>query len=291
MTLMHRREIPHPVLTPWTDDYAPTSRFDAQVESIRRSDQAGRITIALTYHLTSPALQEMVSAGTAEYVTLTDASRSRARQAHRTTQDRHTISISLEDYQETVSIIPHIIASRTIDNLLPPEWSPFIREALPKGISIPQGAILALANPSNFSQAQAEATESIVEIVATDSITPKDTATFKLDISGDRISILVNPATKAAIDRLRKEPRTMALLFPSIYLAAIQEAVRKHTQEETASLRWAQVIARKLEDHGLQAQDPQELDQHALEWAQTLLEYPLAHLTGQDARKEEENLA
>ena len=78
--------------------------------------------------------------------------------------------------------------------------------------------------------------------------------------------------------------REMAILFPSIYLHAITEALRN--MHRHADRRWAQTMQKALERYGVDV-DEDELQINALTYAQTLMEKPVGTLMTALDREEE----
>ena len=76
----------------------------------------------------------------------------------------------------------------------------------------------------------------------------------------------------------------MAVLFPSIYLHAISEALRNLAYYPEN--RWARTMQRALERHNI-AVDDDELKANALTHSQTLMERPVGTLMKALSREEE----
>ena len=76
----------------------------------------------------------------------------------------------------------------------------------------------------------------------------------------------------------------MAILFPSLYLHAITEALRNLS--EHSHRRWAQTIMKALERNDIDM-DLDELQINALTYAQTLMEKPVGTLMTALDREEE----
>ena len=68
MTTWNDRLLPHPLLAPWTDDYSEAS-FTAQVPHAVINN-GKQINLTIKYHLTSQSLQELISEGKAQFVSL-----------------------------------------------------------------------------------------------------------------------------------------------------------------------------------------------------------------------------
>ena len=171
---------------------------------------------------------------------------------------------------------PFIIASKDIPIISNEDWAEWTRSILPNGLPAPKGAILAMSPETSFDTNETSELESYVEITPSQSMEPNR---FKVDLLGQRIVILIHPDDKQDIDRVRSDEDTRGALFPSMYQRAIEEAIRQHRKEDNADKRWARRIAEKLADHGLEAEDQEILEANSLDYAQQIMENPLARIT------------
>ena len=80
------------------------------------------------------------------------------------------------------------------------------------------------------------------------------------------------------MDRIRWDEDSRQALFPSIYQAAIEQAVRLHRRDDHVDKRWAVSIADKLNDQGLTCDDPEILEANSLDYAQQIMENPLTRI-------------
>ena len=287
MTTFNRRDLPHPTLKPSGSDYEGHIHFRAEPAAIRRSAQTEDISIALKYRLNSNVLRALIETGKAHYHTLTECVATKLRDSHVSEEDVHTIRLDAKQYRGQVLIRPFVIASQAIEQMANADWEPGVRQLLPNGTSVPNGAILAIGAEKSFDTDTTTDLESYVEI------TPSQTVgrgRFNIDISGQRIVILINPDDKPDIDRMRRDEDSLQTLFPSMYQRAIEEAVRSHRKDEHTDKRWATRIADKLADHDLMTDDPGRLEASALDYAQQIMENPLSRITAlTSARQTSEN--
>jgi hypothetical protein len=276
MTTFNRRDLPHPTLKPSGSDYEGHIHFRAEPAAIRRSAQTEDISIALKYRLNSNVLRALIEAGQAHYHTLTECVSTKLRESHLSEEDVHTIRLNAKRYCGQVLIRPFVIASQAIENIPNDEWGPGVRQLLPDGASVPNGAILAIGAEKSFDTDATTDLESYVEITPSQAV---QRGRFNLDLSGQRIVILINPEDKPDIDRMRRDEDSLQALFPSMYQRAIEEAVRLHRKDEHTDKRWAARIADKLTDHDLVTDDPDILEANALDYAQQIMENPLSRIT------------
>ena len=124
----------------------------------------------------------------------------------------------------------------------------------------------------------------VIDLVADTNV---DSGTFKVDLDDNRIKVYMAPGDKDQIEALRQHGEQsweMAVLFPSIYLHAISEALRNLTYYPEN--RWARTMLRALERHSIVV-DEEELKANALTHAQTLMERPVGTLMKALSREEE----
>ena len=190
MTTYNRRDLPHPTLKHERNrsDYEAHIAFNAELVAIRRSADAGEITIALKYGLNSLVLRNLVELRQAHYHTLTECVATRLRESHRTSEVAQTIRLDANQYQGQVLVRPFIIASVDISEMGTDDWNQVIKALLPKGTAVPRGAILAIGQEKTFEPDASADAESYVEIAPSQSVEPKR---FRIDLSGQRIVIQI----------------------------------------------------------------------------------------------------
>ena len=275
MTTYNRRNLPHPTLRPRGTDYVPEGRFSGEPQAIRRSAQSEEITVATRYQLSSPGLTDLIESGKAEYQSLTECVATRLRELHRSTQANHTITLQADRYQGEVILKPFVIAVEDIQAFRSDDWTDPVKRMLPLGTDLPSGAILAIGEQTTFDVNTATDQESYIEITPAESVQPSQ---YRIDLGGERIVIYINPNDKPAIDQTRANDDTLQYLYPSMYQRAIEEAIRQHQRDDHSGKRWAVRIADKLAEHGLDTQDAEALEAHSLEYAQQVMENPLARI-------------
>ena len=281
MTTYNRRNLPHPTLRPNGTDYVAQSFFACEPLAIRRSAQSEEITVAVRYSQNSPGLNKLIESGTAQYQCLTECVVTLLRELHRSTSRNHTIRLSSTKYQGQVILRPFIIATADIPEFRCSDWAPSIQKLLLEGAAIPAGSILAIGQEATFDVNTAVDQESYIEITPSQDV---ESSRFKIDLSGERIVIQINPDDKPAVDRIRQDEESLQSLFPSMYQRAIEEAIRQHLREDHAGKRWAVRIAETLADHQLETDDSDLLDANSLDYAQQIMQNPLARIISQGTR-------
>jgi hypothetical protein len=277
VTTYNRRDMPHPTLKAeqGSSDYETPIAFNAELVGLRRSAEAGEISIALRYGLNSPVLRNLIQTQQAHYHTLTECVATKLRESHRTHQETQLIQLKSDQYQGPVTIRPFILASVDIAKISNVDWKQPFRELLPDGTPVPRGSILAIGREKTFDPDASTELESIIEIAPSQAV---ERNRYKIDLSGQRIVIQINPDDKPDIDRVRRDEEALQALYPSMYQRAIEEAVRQHRKDEHSDKRWASRIADKLAEHNIDT-DEEILDAHSLEYTQQIMENPLARIT------------
>ena len=286
MTIYNRRSIPHPILSPISQDYRKEFTFKGEVVKINADPERGRIIVALRYSLNEPKLEELIRDGNAQFTTVAHCLAGRSRECRSTGDTHHEIELKHREYTQKLDIQSFITAARDLEKLHSTSWNPEITRFLPQGIPIPEGAILAISDPSNCDLEEAKALESCVSITPSKSVDPGE---FNIDLEEDLIRILVNPEDREKLNRARnghQEP----FLWPSIYLNAIQQAVQEHRMEHRQERQWARVIRRSIEDCSAIDQTEFDADEdgesalsaRSLVYAQKLMNQPMRRLIQED---------
>ena len=270
--------MPHPVLSPVGRDYADQFTFQGTVANVRADEEDDRIIIAVQYELNEPTLNGLVRQGKAQFTTTTDCTPARSRETHSTGEDRQEIVLDARKYTGGVQVQSLITARQDIPGFHSPSWTPELRSFLRGGIHIPEGAFLAVSQPWNIRLDDAEPLESCVVIIPQAEI---QEGTFDISLEGDSIAIMVSEQDKARIDRTR-QGQGERYLWPSIYLSAIELAVRKHQEEEWREKNWARVVREQVDRAGIDTSDQDAFQARSLLHAQKLLENPMRHLIGEE---------
>lgn len=276
MSSQNRRNIPHPVLTPGGGDYSQETTFQAEVKTVLRNAESETLQIPVLFTLTDPNLKALISKRHAKYSVVVDCPVTHIRETRDTSEDSLLINLNQQDFRKRAEILPYIIATRHLQNYCSERWLPWLKAALPQGIEIPQGSILAISETSTFNPEQSTDTQSCIQLVAQDGM---DSGRWKISLEKDLIHILVSPGDKGIIDTIREDDEQQQKLWPSIYQSAVELAVRKHLQDEHREKTWAETIKRKLEEKGLETEDMEILEEHSLSYAQDIMEGTLHRIT------------
>lgn len=264
----NERLIPYPVLTPINDDYI-SPHFELIVSEPVRT--AGTLNIPYHLKLSSETLRELITKSRAQYVIQTSCVKTIARDTLVTNEPKGCLELPDGDYSDVLLLTPYVLATEDIDNFKSDEHATEWRAYHPEGFRIDEAGILAVGNDVEITLSS-DSIGSVIDLVAM----PQADGAFNVSLDDEHIVISVSAEDKQRIDILRMQSEhdlRHASLFSSIYLSAITQAVSEAFDHEDR--RWAQVILKRLEDSGVEA-DRETVQVQALHYAQTLMEQPLS---------------
>lgn len=253
-------------------DYEPQCYFKARLRVARAVPAEGTVNLGVSYDTASNTLTELIGQGRATYCLMTECDATRIREAHSTTETAQQIKLPSSRYRGEIKLNAYIVATQENVMLTPNEWLEYAKATMQNGVAVPKGAILAYAAMNPLQTEKADSDESFIDITPTHSVDPGITG---LDLSGERISILVHPDDKPNIDAIRQNDMEVRRLYPSMYQRAIEEGIRKHLAPEHDGKRWARNMRILLARNDLALDDPEAADERALEYAQKMLKHPL----------------
>ena len=282
MTTWNDRLLPHPLLAPWTDDY-PEASFEAQVPHAVINN-GKQLNLTIKYHLTSQSLRELIAEGQAHYLSVVACGKTFNRNTYPCDQEDDLCILDAQDYSEELKLTPYVVAKQRIEGFVSAELAEEITYIKPAGFDIPIGSILAVGNSTEIELEAGGSPFAVIDLVSDTSV---DKGIFKVDLDDNRIKVYMAPDDKDRIEALRQHGEhswEMAVLFPSIYLHAIAEALR--SLADYPEKRWSRTMRRVLERHNIFADD-EELRSNALTYSQTLMERPVGTLMTALSREED----
>ena len=278
MVMWNYRQLPHPLLAPWTDDYGDAQFIASAPPAVL--DNGKRINLAVKYNLTSKVLQELVSHGEAQYVGVVTCSKTFARNSYPTKNEEFIQSLDATDYAGELRLMPYLVARQRITGFTSEEFAEEFRRYKPGGFDIAPGSILAVSYAIKIELDAGGSLYSVIDLVADRKV---DDGSFTIDLDENRIKIYVSTEDKKRIEALRRRgdmSQGKATLFPALYLHAVTEALRSLKNYDDKN--WASALKKGLERHNIDI-DEESLSERALTYAQTLLENPLGRfLTAYD---------
>ena len=281
MTTWNDRLLPYPLLAPWTDDY-PNAAFTAQVPHAIINNGL-QINLTIKYHLTSQYLRALITEGSAHFISVIACTRTFSRISQTCDQEDDLCILDAGDFAEALKLTPYVVTKQPLEGFISNEFAEEITIIKPTGFDIPAGSILAVGNSTDIELEEVGSPFSVIDLVASNSV---DSGTFKVDLEENRIKVHMHPEDKNRIEALRQHGNQsweMAVLFPSIYLHAISEALRNVV--DYPDHRWSRTMRAALERHNITVDD-EELKISALTHAQTLMERPIGTLMTALSREE-----
>ncbi len=278
MTSHNRRNIPHPVLAPIFQDYEGGMEFQGKILNIRESPEEHRLVIAVQYRLNEPSLRELIEKQEAQFTTTVSSGAGRLRESFSTQEDHQEISLDSQQYPNELEIQSFITLARETNGFQSPSWTPDTRRFLEGGITLPEGAILAISDPTTARLRDSEPLESCVVITAASHL---DHGEIEIRLEEDLIEILASSEYKTELNRARTGERE-TFLWPSIYLQAIERAVRENASPDHSGKRWTEVIRNRLQQEQIDTADEQVVRDHSLLYAQRLMGRPMRRLTDEN---------
>lgn len=266
------RLFPYPLLARWTDDYGAR---DFGVNLVGTLTGKRKIVLGIEFRNDSEFLARLIEREKAQYALVITCPATAAREVITSPfPDRmDAVELDADDYLNELSSIPYIVSTEELSGFISPEHADEFREALPGGFTIPAGGILGAGVVVRTPLEPESNAASVIDLVADGNVS---NGQMVVDLESQRIKIALSRQDKARVEALRqKSPhsREMTMLFSSLYLPAVVEAVR-NLPDYSADYRWTTVLKNALAKHGIDAESDSLADD-AFVHAQRLLESPI----------------
>ena len=283
MTTWHQRLLPYPLLAPWTEDY-DNSSFGVDVpEAVLNNGR--QIRVDLVFRLDSDTLHGLIESEEARYAVEVSCPRTFARSTY-VTSERETLLLDAGDYEEEILITPYVVSTGALEEFRSAEHASEWRDHRPEGFSVPTAGILAVGNNMRIIL-EDSGVSSVIDLVANPNVPD---GSFDVELDDERIKIYVPLAEKEKVEAVRKRRGSsveFAALFPGLYLHAVAEGLRNLPEHENA--RWGFTMRSALDRSGHGGVDAELLRNHALRYAQDLMERPVGEFLTAAMTSEEEN--
>ena len=279
------RQLPHPLLAPWSDDYGDRT-FAAKVPHAVEGN-GERISFTIKYHLTSESLRELILKRKAHYLAIVSCPGTRQRSSLPTVagdEDVHVLKAS--EYASELLVSPYVVASTHLTSFMSDEHAEEFRQFRPEGFDVARASILAVGADTRINLDESGSPESVIDLVSN---RRQEDGLFTVELDEPRIKIQVSPKDKQRIEALRgrgDSSTDRASLFPSVYLHAVTEALRRLSEypDETS---WVKSMVRTLEREDI-AVDKEDLKDRALFYAQKLMNRPIGRMLAAFENREDE---
>ena len=268
----HERLImPHPVLRLGGFDYGDGDSFSMTVTRSRRVDKD--VEVEALFNLSCSELADLIKNGVAKFFALARCTKTYYRISASSDTPEITFTVRSSDLWDVVRITPYVIASKDVPWFETGDATDLLNAT---GDPIPCGSILAVGETHEIQLGKIGTFQSTIRIVPNSSI---EEGIYLVNSQGDFVVVEVGPRTFSDVSSMR--PRATDLLYPSIYQAALEFAIRE-MGEHTDSM-WARALQKTLNDHKIEIDD--DLAKQAHKHAQTLLGKPLAKMIAWRARE------
>jgi hypothetical protein len=263
---------PHPVLRPDVEDYVD-GEFQAVIENINVSSDQANVSITVSYTLSVPEIEELVTDGVARVGLLINCRDTFYREIFEIPATGSTvISIDGGLLHGEVVVVPIVYASQPITGFTSKD---FAEEFEGQNFNLKPGDFLAYEEPEIF-YLEREAFAPIESIIRLNLDQSRTGYEWDIGLETDSIEIIVSPELGSEIQKARNNPQNIVTLINSIYFSAIQAAVEylKHDTDDLDK-KWANVIRQKSLAHGIA--DIRHED--TFRTTQRLLRHPIQKLT------------
>ena len=112
MSTWFQRMLPHPLLAPWTDDYANCS-FDLRVLDAALNNGQW-ITVKLQFQLCSDSLESLVADSKAEFVVEVSCPKTFVKETHRLSEEDELV-LEADNFSQELSITPYVVSSERLE--------------------------------------------------------------------------------------------------------------------------------------------------------------------------------
>ena len=277
MSRWNKRYLPYPLLAPWTDDYRAGTYFGVKIPHSTR-DNNDNLNLTIRYELSSDYLNGLIEAKQAKYLSIVECNQTFKRLSL-SPSEGESEDIFVEpasDFSDSLSLVPYIVSTCSIDNFLCDEHAEEIRYLNPLGFRIAPWSMLARGTEQRIELDSNSNPNSVIDLIGSEDV---EEGAFKIDLNENRIKIYVSHHSYPVISAFRNnrtaiEPER-ATLVPSLYMYAVVEALRNLPDFEDR--RWYATMRNALAEHNIEIDD-EELRDNALTYAQTLMANPFGKM-------------
>ncbi len=257
--------LPHPIIKPGGFDYNENCHFDIEIKQATTLD--GNIHIEISCDLSSFTINDLIKKEKAKFFITLKCVKTHQRITHSFTETSMVWDIPMSNCVDKINITPYVATTEEIPAFYSKEHDDEIQQMIPDGVDLPTGAILAVGKSHEITIDAIEKIQAAIKIIQNKEL---EVGTYAIDTSGDYLDIQMHPKTQNSIRNIHNQ--SVELLYPSIYLTAIEQAIRD--MENYKDRKWAQALHKTLEKHNIEI-DYDKLKEEANKHAQTILNKPL----------------
>ena len=269
MTQWNHRLFPYPLLARWNDDYGERT-FGARLEGVHSNRR--KVNFGIEFINGSEFLKGLIAEGKAQYILVVSCPATAAREVISSPFETTMYELESPDFSKELLSTPYIVTTEDLSGFISEEHASEFRHEVHDGFNVAAGGILAVGVSLRTPLEGENDAASVIDLIQSDRVREYE---LVVELDQERIKIVLNPNDRARVEKLRKQPeasRGMSLLYSSLYLPTVAEAVRR--LPDYADRRWAIVMRNALEQQGIDV-DGDRLNEEAFNYAQTLLNLPI----------------
>lgn len=269
MRLTDLTKFPHPVLGPFTGDFLE-GEFSVKFE-VSENLRTNAATFGYSIVLTHPDVTNLVKVGQAVVGCVVKCGDTFYNELRFLSFPSGNIDFVPGSLLNKVTLRPVIWLSADIQ-----EWNPdSLHSEFESPMSMKFGEIVAVGAESEISVGQAKfaSIESIFELNSSLDIQEGE---IRVDLDGDKISILVAPKVFSIVEILREQEEGFPIVINAVYLPAVMEVLNRLQGEADSyrERRWFTPFEEKCRDKNVS----HDFGASVLDGAQKLLELPVLKL-------------
>lgn len=256
----------HPVLRPGGFDYNKDCHFEMTINESKHSAD-GAVSISATIDLVSNTLNHLIEERKAQFLVMMLCSKTCYRRTAIFDGPEIALNIPSDNLAGTLHLTPYVVSSHELDWITSDEHEDEIRGHR-DGNRIPTGSVLAVGASHVVEMDEIGTIQSAIKIQSNEQV---EEGQYAINIVEDFVIIELGPRTYANVAQIRERQREM--LYPSIYQAAIEYAIRKMGDE--SDHKWAKALRKTLDDYKLGEADITDNPNYC---AQVILDNPLGQM-------------
>lgn len=256
----------HPVLRPGGFDYIEGRHFEMTInESMCNAE--GTVRICATLDLDSTTLNQLIKDQEATFLVIIQCAKTYYRRIK--TFDGPDIAMEMPsgNLAGTLRLTPYVVASKDLEWIASDEHEDEIRDTQ-GGDQIPKGSVLAVGASHEVEMDEIGTIQSAIKMQRNERVKE---GRYAVNAVGDFVVIELGPRTYANVARIRERQRE--LLYPSIYQAAVEYAIRKMGDEP--GRKWSKALRKTFEDQKI---SDKEIEDNPNKCAQVILGDPLGQM-------------
>ena len=256
----------HPVLRPGGFDYNKDCHFAMEITESKRSAE-GIVGISATLDLASSTLNQLIEKHKAQFLVMMQCAKTYYRGAGIFDGPEISLEIPSDSLAGTLHLTPYVVSTDDLDWIASDEHEDEMR-SMQGGDRIPKGSVLAVGAAHVVEMDEIGTIQSAIKIQSNEQVKEGQ---YTINTVEDFVVIELGPRTYANVAQIRE--RLRELLYPSIYQAAIEHAMRKMGEEPDR--KWSKALRKTLEDYKLSVEEVSDNPNYC---AQVILDNPLGQM-------------